>query len=45
MGHIVEIELDLVDKSEPMAISESVLLKMNKLILFGGKRVVSKRSL
>lgn len=30
VSHIEEIELCLVDKSEPMAIFESVLLKINK---------------
>lgn len=45
IGHMEEIELDLVDKSESMAIFESVLLYINNLILFGGKKVVAKRSL
>ena len=29
MGHVEVIELDLVEKSEPMAIFESVLFKIN----------------
>lgn len=29
MDHVEVIELDLVEKSEPMAIFESVLLKIN----------------